>query len=117
MVTDHYSLIDLFNLYRREIGYGVVASIVATMRHIQLGDSWRYICTNAVICGVIALGMDTILGVFGINSGKVGFLSAAMLGYVGVEVLLAKLSDKFPLFMSEAQKQHASQKRIDNETK
>lgn len=90
-------LFSLFNMYRRELGYSLVACLVAVARHWQQGDPFRELATNGVFVAVAAFGMNEILTVFGIDGGQWGYLASAWLGYVGVQALLDGVTARLPL--------------------
>lgn len=95
MTPEKNVLLELFATYRSEFGYSFIAAVVATARHWQKGDSFREIATNGIIVAAIAFGMNTILGQFGIDEGKWGYLASVFLGYVGHKVFVNSLLDRF----------------------
>ncbi len=90
------SLYQIFSVYRKELGYSLVACIVAVTRHWQARDPFREIVTNGVLVAVVAFGIQNVLELFSIDTDKWGYLASVLLGYVGVTVLFEVIAEKIP---------------------
>ena len=90
-MRDEMGLLELFTLYRKELGYGFVAAVVCMARAWQKGDPFRTVITNGAIVAMVAFGMKEILNLCDINEAKWGYLASVFLGYVGVEAFLSRL--------------------------
>jgi hypothetical protein len=91
------TLIQLFEFYRRDLGYGAVAAFVCVLRSVQLKHTFRNSCVNASIVAIVAFGMANLLELFYLEPNKYGYLASVFLGYLGVDTLLGVLADRFPL--------------------
>ena len=99
-MNNYSSLHELFAMYRRDLGYSIVACIVALVRHWQARDPFRETFTNGILVAVVAFGMRTILDYFGIESDTWGYLASVLLGYVGVGALFDVIASRIPFLKS-----------------
>ncbi|MGV2814597.1 phage holin family protein [Enterobacter cancerogenus] len=100
-----------FMHYRHELGYSVIACIVAVTRHWQNGDSFRNIATNGIYVTVAAFGMNEILTLFDIDGSQWSYLASAWLGYVGVQGLLKDIRRKLASSVEKNQNDVTSHKK------
>nr|CAK1257045.1 holin/anti-holin [Klebsiella phage vB_Ko_K70PH128C1] len=101
---------EVFRLYKVDLGYSAAAAVMATLKHIQDGDSLRSIITNALMCGMVAIGIKWLMGVWAAHFGfeidaRVGWLAALALGYFGVKGAFQYLGNYIPTMTGLKRKQ------------
>ena len=81
------TLYQLFQLYHRQLGFGVIAAILAVLRHIHQGEKIGVYAFDAAVCMFLAAGADQLLEIFGLPS-KWGYFTAIFIGVFGWKVVV-----------------------------
>lgn len=91
------TLYQLFTLYHRQLGYGLIAATLAVLRHWHDGDlPVRKYAFDAAACAFMAGGVEQVLVAFGLSTDW-GYLSAVFIGVFGYKVLWDILRRKVPV--------------------
>lgn len=90
------SLSQLFQMYYRELGYGLIAAILAVFRHVHEATPIRQWFFDATICCLIAAGADQIINLIGLPPGT-GYFAAIFIGVFGYQVVWNVLRLKVPI--------------------
>lgn len=104
---------ELYMTYRIELGFSLIACVVAACRHWQQQHPFREICTNALLCAAVAFGANTLLELFGIDGKKWGYLASVAIGYMGLETTLAVISDRIPFIKRKAEYVQTEQREFE----
>lgn len=95
MMEPQYSIIELFKLYHRQIGFGFIAALLCTLRAWHDGKSLKVFAFDATVCALFAGGADELLGLFGLPE-KWGYFAAIFIGVFGWRIIMHQLRGKFP---------------------
>lgn len=89
------SLIQLFQMYHRQLGFGVIAALLAVLRHKHNGETIGKYAFDAAVCAFLAGGIDTLLDFFSLPQ-KWAYLSAVFIGVFGWRVVINLIKSKAP---------------------
>lgn len=95
-MAEPLTFIQLVHLYRQQFGFGVVAGILAALRHWHNGDSIKASMFETAVCMALAFGTDRLLTAFNINSDDWGYLCSVGIGVMGWNTVKRVLTVKFP---------------------
>lgn len=95
-MSEPLTFIQLFHLYRQQFGFGMVAGVLAALRHWHHGDSLKASMFETAVCMALAFGADRLLTVFNINSNDWGYLTSVGIGVLGWNTCKRVLAAKFP---------------------
>lgn len=85
---------QLVHEYRRELGFGICAAIIAACVHIQRGDPRRVWITEAILAGVIGSSADLLLGLCGVTNTRAGIFLVFVVGFVGARTIVAYIMNR-----------------------
>lgn len=91
----HNSIIEIFKLYHRQIGFGFIAALLCTLRAWHDGKTIKVFAFDATACALFAGGADDLLTFFGMPD-KWGYFAAIFVGVFGWRVVIHQLRRKFP---------------------
>ena len=89
------TIYQLFQMYHRQLGFGVIAALLAVLRHIHDGKTVRVYAFDATVCMFIGAGADQILELFNMPA-KWGYLTAIFIGVFGWRVVVEIFKSKVP---------------------
>lgn len=90
------TLSNLFQLYREELGYGFMATLLALLRHLHEGTPLRKWFFDSAICGFLAMGADQIMKWMEMPQ-EAGYFAAIFIGVFGYRVVMNILQVKIPI--------------------
>lgn len=90
-----YTISQLFQMYHRQLGFGVIAAILAVLRHVHEGASVRVYAFDAAVCVFLAAGADQLLELFNLPA-KYGYFAAIFIGVFGWKVVIEVFKSKVP---------------------
>jgi len=83
-------------MYRKELGYGAAAAIMAACKHLRQGDHWFVAFMSAIMAGLMGVCADALLGMLGLKPETGGLFLACLIGFLGVDTIFAMvLPDSF----------------------
>lgn len=90
-----FTLSQLFQMYHRQLGYGVVAAILCALRHWHDGVPFRKMVFDSAVCACLGFGVETLLKMFSL-SGDFAYLTSVMIGVLGWRVIWAGIKNRIP---------------------
>jgi lambda family phage holin len=95
-MAEPLTFLQLVHLYRQQFGYGVVAGVLAALRHWHNGDSIKASLFETAVCMALAFGVDRLLTACSINTEDWGYLTSVGIGVFGWNTVKRVLAVKFP---------------------
>ncbi|AOE41225.1 hypothetical protein BEE12_16020 [Pantoea agglomerans] len=89
MQPDPTGFIELMRMYRRELGYGAAAAIMAACKHLRQGDHWFVAFMSAIMAGLLGVCADALLTMLGLKPETGGLFLACVIGFLGVDTIFA----------------------------
>ncbi|XAO54138.1 holin/anti-holin protein [Yersinia phage vB_YenM_P744] len=90
------TLVQLFQMYHRQLGYGVIAAILAVLRHKHNGATAGVYAFDAACCMFLAAGADQLLELFSLPA-KYGYMTSVFIGVFGWQVIWNLIKARIPI--------------------
>lgn len=89
------TIIQLFNAYRTNLGYGFVAALLCVLRAWHDGKEIKQFAFDAAACAMLAGGADQLIELLGLPA-KYGYFAAVFIGVFGWQIIVSRLKNNFP---------------------
>lgn len=99
------TLYQLFTLYHRQLGYGLIAALLAVLRHWHDDDlPVRKYAFDAAACAFLAGGVEQVLVLIGLSTDW-GYLAAVFIGVFGWQVIWEMIKRRVPVLSTTKEEQ------------
>lgn len=92
-MPDRTDWLMAFHTYQSQIGYGLLAAVLATLRCIHDRTPLHQWAFDAACCATLAAGADTLIDWFQLPKDG-GYLTSVFIGVFGYQVVIAKIRSR-----------------------
>lgn len=82
----HTTFWSLFNMYRTQLGYGLLSAAINALAHYKHHDSARDSFVDVLFCGALGFGIDKLMVMLNLDP-DAAIIAAAMIGYIGASTI------------------------------
>ena len=82
MIDTTNGVLHIFNMYKSQMGYGILAAVINALGHYKCKHTFRSSFVDVLFCGALGWGVDGFLRATGMAP-EGAVMVASMIGYIG----------------------------------